>query len=121
MLEAFSPSRSLKYWRITLRTVVASSCPREPSVLFSYFFLCCKRHLFGFVFESRRMREQPVEECRDRGELQFGVLECVHARAEHGGVLQPLGVPAYVLTSHPHAALVAVEGIQVVQVCDQHL
>src|SRR3954462_13040432 len=108
MPEAFSPSRSLKYWRMTLRTVVESSFSLEPSALLSYFFLCCKCHLFEFVFESRRMREQLVEECRHRGELQFGVFECVHACAEHGGVLQTLRVPADVLPRHPRAALVAI-------------
>src|SRR6478672_12565919 len=121
MPEAFSPSRSLKYWRMTLRTVVESSFSREASDLLSYFFLCCKRHLSGFVFESRRMRVQLVEEACHGGELHFGGLEGVHAGAEHGGILESFRVPADVLPCHPRAALVAVEGVQVMQVPHQHL
>src|SRR5690349_15324595 len=121
MPEAFSPSRSLKYWRITLRTVEDSSFSPFASVLLSYFFLCCKCHLFRFVFESRRVREQLVEECRHRGELHLGVVEGVHPGAEHGGVLETLGVPADVLPRHPRAALIAVEGVEVVQVADQNV
>src|SRR6185503_8174804 len=121
MPDAFSPSRSLKYWRITLRTVSDSSFSLFASDLLSYFFLCCKRHLFGFVFESRRVREQLVEECRHRGKLHLGVVEGVHAGAEHGGVLESFGVPPDVLPCHPRAALVAVEGVEVVQVSDQNV
>src|SRR6185436_20726453 len=121
MPEAFSPSRSLKYWRMTLRTVDVSSFSLEPSALLSYFFLCCKRHLFGFVFESRRVREQPVEEFLHGGELHLGVVEGVHPGTEHGGVLQSFRVPADVLPRHPRAPLVSVERVQVVQVAHQHL
>src|SRR4029079_12325949 len=121
MPDAFSPSRSLKYWRITLRTVRDSSFSRFASDLLSYFFLCCKRHLLKFVFESRRVREQLVEECRHRGKLHLGVVEGVHAGAEHGGVLESLGVPPDVFSSHPHAALQAVEGVEVVQVANQYV
>src|SRR5438270_2797519 len=112
MPDAFSPSRSLKYWRITLRTVRDSSFSLPLSDLLSYFFLCCKRHLFGFVFESRRVREQPVEEFLNCGELHPGVIEGVHPGAEHGGILQSLGVPADVLPRHAHAPLVSVERVQ---------
>src|SRR5512141_823590 len=101
MPEGFSPSRSLKYWRITLRTVVESSVSRALSPFASYFFLCCKRHLFGLVFESRRSREQLVEESRDGGELLIGGLEGIHAGAEHGGVLESFRVPTDVLASYP--------------------
>src|SRR5579862_2494451 len=106
MPEAFSPSRSLKYWRMTLRTVDESSLSRT-SVLPSYFFLGCKCHLF-VVFEARRAREQPAEEFIHGGELRFGVLEGVHAGTEHCGVLEALRVPADVLARHPRAALGAV-------------
>src|ERR1700682_1528342 len=121
MPEAFSPSRSLKYCLITLRTVSDNSFSRTASDLPSDLFLGCKRHLVIVVFELTRMREQLVEELCHCGELQFGGLEGVHAGAEHGGVLESFRVPADVLAGHPHAALVAVEGVQVVQVSDQHL
>src|SRR5687767_13879932 len=117
----FSPSRSLKYWRITLRTVEESSLSRASG---STRLLClgCKRDLFFVcVFERARVREQPVEEFLHGGELQLCGIEGVHAGAENGGVSEPLGVPTDVLASHPRAALVAVEGVQVVQVADQHL
>src|SRR5260221_11445235 len=106
MPDAFSPSRSLKYCRITLRTVSASSFSRAASDLASPLFLRCKRHLFVVVFESRRMREQLAEEGRYGGKLQFGGLESVHSCPEHGGVLQTLRVPADVLAAHPRAAFV---------------
>src|SRR5580704_9242203 len=117
MPEAFSPSRSLKYWRMTLRTVDESSLSRT-SVFPSYFFLGCKCHLF-VVFESRRMREQAVQEFLHGGELHFGVLEGVHAGTEHGRVLEALRVPADVLACHSGAALHAIEAIKIVQVTHQ--
>ena len=67
------------------------------------------------------MLAQAVEELRHGGELHLRALERVHARAEDRRVLQPLGVPAYVLAGHAHAALHAIEGIEVVHVSDQHL
>src|SRR5450631_272305 len=121
MPDAFSPSRSLKYWRITLRTVEESSFSRTASALASDLFLGCKSHLVFDIFEARRMGGELAEERCHGGELQFGGLEGVHAGTEHGGVLQSFRVPADVLARHPRAALVAVEGIQVVQVADQHL
>src|SRR5258706_5161286 len=121
MPEAFSPSRSLKYWRMTLRTVDVSSFSLEAPDWLAYFLLCCKRHLCGFVFESRRVREQPVEEILHGGELHLGVVEGVHPGTEYGGVLESFRVPADVLPRHPHSPLVAVEGVQVVQVAHQHV
>src|SRR5436190_18090282 len=117
MPVAFSPSRSLKYWRMTLRTVDDNSLSRASA---SPRLLClgCKRDLV-LVFERRRMREQPAEEFLHGGELRFGGVECVHARAEHGGVLEPLGVPGDVLPGDARPALVAVEGVEVVQMPDQ--
>src|SRR5688500_13931511 len=115
----FSLSTSLKYWRITLRTVEESSLSRASG---STRLLClgCKRDLFFFcVFELAGVREQPVEEFLHGGELRLRGIERVHAGAEHGGVSEPLGVPTDVLASHPCAALVAVEGVKVVQVADQ--
>src|SRR4029078_5460435 len=90
----FSPSRSLKYWRITLRTVDVSSLSRASA---SPLLLClgCKCDLIiVFVFEGARAHEQAVEELLHGGELHLGVIECVHTRPEHRGVLEPLGVPA---------------------------
>src|SRR5215471_6698482 len=116
MPEAFSPSRSLKYWRMTLRTVLDSSLSRTsplPSVL----GLCGKGYLF-VVFESRGTLGELVEEACDGFELQLRGLEGVHAGAENGRVLETLRVPADVLAGDPRAALVAVEGIEVVQVLD---
>src|SRR3954469_3059033 len=108
MPEAFSPSRSLKDCRMTLRTVRASSFSRESAL--SPRCLGCKCDLGFHVFEAARMRQQPVEELSDRGDLHLRIVERIHARAEHGGVLEALGVPADVLAGHAHAALVAVEG-----------
>src|SRR5438309_5449526 len=121
MPDAFSPSRSLKYCLITLRTVSASSFSRTASDLPSSLVLCCKRHLVVVVFEARRMREQLAEELDDGGELQFCGLDGIHAGAEHGGVLESFRVPTDMLARHAHAALVAVEGVQVVQVAHQHV
>src|SRR5258708_15986551 len=121
MPEAVSPSRSLKYCRITLRTVEDSSFSRAASDLASDLSLRCKRRLVHFVFERGRMREQLVEELCHCGELHFGGLEGVHAGAEHGGVLESFRVPADVLTSHPRAACVAVKSVEVVEMADQHL
>src|SRR5690349_17411362 len=108
----FSPSRSLKYCRITFRTVDVSSLSRaSPSPL----LLClgCKCDLFVvFVFEGARADEHAVEELLHGGELDLGVIEGIHAGTEHGGVLEPLGVPANVLARHAHAPLEAIEGIE---------
>src|SRR5678815_2632894 len=96
----FSPSRSLKYCRITLRTVDVSSLSRASA---SALVLClgCKCDLFVvFVFEGARVREKAVEEFLDGGELVARVLEGVHAGTENGGVRQALGVPADVLARH---------------------
>src|SRR5471030_1640788 len=120
MPDAFSPSRSLKYWRITLRTVEESSFSRAASDLESDLFLGCKCHLV-VVFKSRRMREQLAEERRYGGELHFGALEGFHSCPEHGGVLESFRVPADVLARHSRAALVTVERIQVVQMPYQDL
>src|SRR5580765_7352908 len=109
MPVAFSPSRSLKYWRITLRTVDDSSLSRaseSPRVL----CLGCNCDLFlVFVFERARVGEQAVEEFLHGRKLRIGAVERIHPGAEHRRVTQPLGVPTDVLASHPHAALVAVE------------
>src|SRR6185437_3062192 len=108
----FSPSRSLKYCFITLRTVEASSVSRAAASAFgTNLCLRCKGHLF-VVFEARRVRGELVEEPFHGGELHCGGLEGVHAGAEHGGILESLRVPADVLARHPHAALDAVEGVQ---------
>src|SRR5688572_14275587 len=108
----FSPSRSLKYCRITLRTVRESSLSRPASPR-SPRFLGCKGDLaFFHVFQLARVRQQPIEELRDRGELQGAVVERVHAGAEHRRVAQALRVPADVLARHAHAALVAIERIE---------
>src|SRR5688572_10737395 len=104
----FSPSRSLKYWRITLRTVVESSLSPAESARLR--FLGCKRDiLFFLVLQSGRVSQQAVEEFLHGGELGLCVIQCIHAGPEHGGVPQPFGVPAYVLARDPRAALVAVE------------
>src|SRR5437762_8843919 len=116
MPEAFSPSRSLKYCRITLRTVSDSSFSLTLSDLVSDFVLCCKRHLVFVVFELCRLREELVEEPRDGRELGLCAIERIHAGAEHGGVLEPLRVPADVLARDLYAALETVESIEVVQV-----
>src|SRR5688500_7404024 len=98
MPEHFSPSRSLKYCFITLRTVSDSSFSRAPSERASDLCLGCKGDLVLLdVLERRGVRAQPVEEFRHGGELHLGPLERVHARAEDGRVLEPLGVPADVL------------------------
>src|SRR3954462_6647799 len=113
MPEAFSPSRSLKYWRITLRTVEDNSLSRT-SDLPSNLILCGKRYLFFVVFEPLRARRELVEEARHGFQLQLRALERVHAGAENGRVLEPLGVPADVLPRHTRAALPAVEKIEVI-------
>src|SRR5258708_24397318 len=105
MPEAFSPSRSLKYWRITLRTVEESSFSRTASDLASDLFLGCKSHLVIDVFEARRMGGELAEERCHGGELQFGALEGVHAGAEHGGGLESVRVPADVPARYPPSAL----------------
>src|SRR3982751_4962699 len=104
----FSPSRSLKYWRITLRTVDVSSLSLASA---SPLLLClgCKCDLFVvFVFEGAGAHAQAVEEFLHGRELRWSVLEGVHAGPEHRRVLEALGVPADVLARHPHAALVAI-------------
>src|SRR5947209_5000174 len=116
----FSPSRSLKYCFMTLRTVEDSSFSRMPPSPLSE-FLRCKRDLFFVVFERARMREQLLEEAGDRFELQVHRLERVHARAEDRRVLEPLRIPADVLARDPHAALHAVEVVEIVQVAHEHL
>src|SRR5881394_2875465 len=101
----FSPSRSLKYCRITFLTVDVSSLSRASA---SPLLLClgCKCDLFVvFVFEGGGLGEQAVEEFLHGGELRLRVLECVHARPERRGEAKPLGVPADVLACHPRAAL----------------
>src|SRR4051812_14814650 len=93
----FSPSRSLKYCRITFRTVDVSSSSRASA---SPLVLClgCKCDLFVvFVFEGARAHEQAVEEFPDGRELRARVVEGVHAGAEHGGVPEAPGIPADVL------------------------
>src|SRR5438477_2744548 len=120
MSQAFSPSRSLKYCRITLRTVKDSSFSLPPSDLVSDLDLCCKRHLV-VVFEPRGALQHLVEETRDGGELGLCGLEGIHAGAEHGGMAQSLRVPADVLARHPGAALHSVELVELVQVADQHV
>src|SRR5690349_12186773 len=60
MSQAFSPSRSLKYCRITLRTVKDSSFSLPPSDLVSDLDLCCKCHLV-VVFEPRGALQHLVE------------------------------------------------------------
>src|SRR4029079_5584116 len=119
MSQVFSPSRSLKYCRITLRTVSVSSFSPPPSDLASDLVLCCKRHLV-VVFEPLRALRKLVEELRHRGELRLGGLEGIHAGAEHGGVTEPLRVPTDMLARDAHAALHAVESVQLVQVLDEH-
>src|SRR6187402_667528 len=120
MPEAFSPSRSLKYWRMTLRTVDESSLSR-PSVR-SVLCLGCNGDLvFIRIFELARVLQQAVEEFGHGGQLQVCVVERIHPRAEHRGVLESLGVPADVLPGHARAALVAIESVEVVQVADQDL
>src|SRR5260221_1747423 len=118
MPEHFSPSRSLKYCFITLRTVDWSSFSRASDFP-SERCLGCKGHLFFVVFEPRRLPEELVEELRDGLELPGGGLDRIHARPEHGGVAKPLGVPGDVLARDARAALDAIEGIQVVQVLDE--
>src|SRR3954466_2671137 len=114
----FSPSRSLKYCRITLRTVSVSSLSRESER--SDLCLGCKGDLAFIVFEGARVRELRVEEFLHGGELRLGGFKRVHAGAEDGGVLEPLGVPADVLAGHARAALVAIEGIEVVKMRQEH-
>src|SRR6185437_712121 len=93
----FSPSRSLKYCFITLRTVEASSVSRaDASALAANLCLRCKGDLI-VVFEAAGLRGELVEEPRHGGELQLRGLEGIHARAEHGRVLESLRVPADVL------------------------
>src|SRR5579859_5342126 len=104
MPEAFSPSRSLKYWRITLRTVLDSSLSRT-SPLPSFLVLCGNCHLFFVVLEPLRALGELVEETIDGFELELRGLEGVHAGAEHGRVLESLGVPADVLARDARAAL----------------
>src|SRR4051812_46797405 len=99
----FSPSRSLKYCRITLRTVMDSSLSRESER--SDLCLGCKSDLAIVVFERARVRQQSVEEFLHGGELGLGGLQGIHAGAEHGGVLEPLRVPGDVLAGHAGAAL----------------
>src|ERR1700687_519646 len=111
MPEVFSPSRSLKYCFITLRTVEDSSLSRTPpSDLPSVLCLGCKSHLL-FVFKTHRAREQLVKKPGYGGELHLDGLKGVHAGAEHGGISKSPCVPADVLTRHPHATLGAVEGV----------
>src|SRR6266851_9713795 len=119
MPEAFSPSRSLKYCRITLRTVRDSSFSFPPSDLASDLVLCCKRHLF-VVFELGRALGSLVEKARDGGELGLGGLEGIHAGAEHGGIPQSPRVPADVLARHARAALRSIESIKLLEVAHQH-
>src|ERR1700687_2061467 len=123
MPEVFSPSRSLKYCRMTLRTVEESSLSRTLASPFVSYLCClrCKGNLVVVVFELAGMRLQLIEEARDGFELQRRGLEGIHAGAERGGILQALRVPADVLARDAHPALVAVEAIQVVHVGDQHL
>src|ERR1700675_4244442 len=121
MPDAFSPSRSLKYWRITFRTVEESSFSRAASALASDLFLGCKSHLVFDIFEARRMGGELAEERCHGGELQFGALEGVHAGTEHGGVLESFRVPADVLARDPRAALETVERIEIVQMAHQYL
>src|SRR6188768_1714059 len=114
----FSPSRSLKYWRITLRTVDESSLSPDESARLRC--LGCKRDIFFFlVLERFGPGEQAVEEFLHGGELRLGVVEGVHAGPEHGGVAEPLRVPTDVLPRDPHAALVSIESVQLVQVAEQ--
>src|SRR4051812_11817732 len=115
----FSPSRSLKYWRITLRTVSVSSLSRESER--SDLCLGCKGDLAVVVFEGARVRELRVEELLDGGELRLGGFQRVHARAEDCGILEALRVPADVLARHARAALVAIERIEVVEVGEEDL
>src|SRR5207237_813239 len=121
MPEAFSPSRSLKYCRMTLRTVRDSSFSRLLSDLVSDFVLCCKRHLFVVVFEPDRALRGVVEKAHDGGELGLGGLEGIHAGAEHGGIPQSLRVPGDMLARHARAALRSVKNVQIVQVPRQHV
>src|SRR6185503_18128555 len=116
----FSPSRSLKYCFMTLRTVEDSSFSRMPPSPLSV-CLRCKGDLFFIIFERAGMREQLVEEASDRFELELRRLERVHARAEDGRMLEALRVPADVLARDAHAALDAVELVQLVQVPHEHL
>src|SRR5438132_8575840 len=120
MSQAFSPSRSLKYCRITLRTVKDSSFSLPPSDLVSDLDLCCKRHLV-VVFEPSRALQHLVEETRDGGELGLGGLESIHPGAEDGRVTQPFRVPPDVLARDARAALHPVKRIQIVQVLHQHV
>src|SRR5512140_1615350 len=109
MPEHFSPSRSLKYWRITLRTVDESSLSLPDSDRLRC--LGCKRDiLFFLVFELGRVDQQAAEELVHGGELGLGVVQGVHAGTEHRGVAEPLRVPTDVLARHARAALVTVEG-----------
>src|SRR5438874_13289516 len=116
----FSPSRSLKYWRMTLRTVRDSSFSRADSERASDLCLGCKGHLF-FVFEDRGPGHELVEEPRHGSQLLGRGLQGVHPRAERRGVAQSLRVPPDVLARHAHAALVSIEGVQIVQVADENL
>src|SRR6188768_3384367 len=108
MPDAFSPSRSLKYCFMTLRTVSESSFSRASDLL-SDRFLGCNGDLFCVVFEPSRPAELVVEEFRDGRELLGSGLELVHAGAEHCGVPETLRVPSDVLARYASAAFHPVE------------
>src|SRR3954466_13355254 len=118
----FSPSRSLKYCFMTLRTASESSLSRPPVSARLSDLLGCKCDLFVVVvFELARTAHELVEKLRHRLELRLRIVEGVHARAEHRRVRKALGVPADVLARHPHASLPAVERVQLVQVLHHDL
>src|SRR6185369_10659843 len=116
----FSPSRSLKYWRITLRTADDSSLSRVPvSARLSARCLGCKGDLFViFVFQLPRAAHDLAKELVHGLELLLRGLEGIHARTEDRRAAQALGVPADVLARNPHAALAPVEAVELVQVLD---
>src|SRR5512138_1236027 len=110
----FSPSRSLKYCFMTLRTASVISLSRAPvSARLSDRCLGCKCDLV-VVFELAGDAQELVEELRHRRELLLRSLERVHARAEGRRVAQALRVPADVLARHANAALAPVESVQLV-------
>src|SRR5512141_246726 len=102
MPEVFSPSRSLKYCRITLRTMEVSSFSRAASARDSPRCLGgeCDFLVVIHVLQVGRVREEPTEELLDRGLLCRRIVERVHAGPEHGGVPQALRIPADVLAGH---------------------
>src|SRR5262245_20245704 len=115
MPEHFSPSRSLKYCLMTLRTVEESSFSRASDFP-SERCLGCKGHLFLVVFEPLRTPQELFEELLHGFELSRGGLDGIHAGPEHRGVAQPLGIPADVLARDAIAAFHPIESVQIVDV-----